>query len=54
MEKYISFNYGVLKFIDSFAFLKESLGVLVENTMKETDKTKEKEKKNLIAVRPFQ
>lgn len=38
MEKYISFSYGGLRFIDSFAFLKEGLGVLVENTLKETGK----------------
>lgn len=42
MDEYISFNYGGLRFIDSFAFLSSGLGALVENTLKETDETKEK------------
>ena len=35
MEKYISFSLENLRFIDSYQFMKESLGTLVENLAKD-------------------
>lgn len=58
MEKYISFNYGGLKFIDSFAFLNEGLGVLVENTIKGEKRPEEELRKTAELAkylgRPFE